>query len=188
MADKTAEARKKSQAMKAALGPVDKEMRDIYHKGLAPLDHPTTKTPTTVVGGPAMAQDVETLMSIAPFLRGMVNNVMPGPTEGVWNARNAITKVLGDEGMPSQEWPLSGSFAGMWDPDRREIGISPDYVNLPGLPEAGWMGEHYDKDRFRLLAHEFGHAAGIEHGREMSNLEGVARMREEYVRRNGAKK
>jgi hypothetical protein len=191
------EAKKKNRAVQAALAPVDAEMRQLYQTAqmrarprspYPPLsesdllfsDAPynqNTAQPTEVIGAPGLAQQVETLLTIAPTLRGLVDTVRSGPNE-------ATFERLRGSGFGDDEYAQTNLFGNYVKKqpgfNRTEITINP---RLTKFYDQG----RTDDERFATLAHEFGHAAGLPHGRALNNIEGVARMRDEYLRKNGAK-
>lgn len=165
---------------------VDQELRQLYGQALTRTGDPASPlsrlgqnlpTPTEVIGSPSLARDVEMLMSIAPFLRGSVKSVTSGPTGGVmWHiARN---ENLNRDANNFDHSNLLGQI----DFKTREVALNPrlSWFEDPNTPASA--GEEPSM-RFATLAHEFGHAAGLNHSRELSNIEGVARMRDEFVRR-----
>src|SRR5688572_19052555 len=101
-----------------------------------------TAKPIIVVGGPQLAKDVETLLTIAPFLRGHVARVTAGPTEGV--AKFNLINLTEESQQKAKLEPFL-RLAGQWSWEAREIALKPPY----GLLD------------FWTLVHEFAHAAGI---------------------------
>jgi len=194
MADEREQIRAALSRQKQDLGPLDAELRQLFGSRLngwdsskPPFTHDTTR-PTEVVGGPKLANDVETLFLIAPFLRGLVPRVVAGPTTGQVFDPEFDNRDVFD--------PASN---GVYFPRTREIGIDPEIAS--GRVSYGLAGgRRYEGDspwreaqRMPTLAHEFGHAVGYRHGyskdeRQLDNIEGVARMRAEFIRQALSKK
>lgn len=135
-------------------------------------------TPTEVIGSPSLARDVETLMSIAPILRGSVKSVTSGPTGSVMRSI-ANSEDLNQDASNFERSNLLGQM----DRQTREVAINPRLSWFENFDTPASFLPEDPSERFATLAHEFGHAAGLDHSRELSNIEGVARMRDEFVRR-----
>ena len=191
--------RRKAPLTQAVLGTVDDELRQLFYQALAkkrnddawvreardqqrrfaglygtdssnwPLLSHNTAPSTEVVGPPDLAQDVHTLLSIAPMLRGLVPKVINGPDATVFD-------LLRQSGFSDDNYDQT-NLLGTFNPESSNISMNPRLSQV--MAKTGTDGG----ERFATLAHEFGHAAGQGHDRGMSNIEGVARMRKEYMQR-----
>jgi hypothetical protein len=163
----------------AEMGPVSAELRDLYGKTIKTA--PSGDRHTEVVGSPGLARDVEELLTTVPMLRGLVKKVTSLPNEDVFAYRNEMG--FGQQPNPNdKQFPVyPPSLLGQFGHTSREISINP---SLTRAAEGDPDRTHEPNQRAATLAHEFGHAAGVRHGRHLDNIAGVARMLEEYKRRN----
>lgn len=122
---------------------------------------PMFRNATEVIGGPKLQQSVESLLRVAPELRGKINRVQAAPTSS--SMRRAMRSDIDVSDLPFS------NLLGQWDPDNKSI-----YIN-PRITGDVQYGGFYEDPLESIIAHEFGHAAGYGHGSKIDKLEVLGR-------------
>jgi|SRR5580765_1095956 len=110
---------------------------------LPPVAHPPPfRPPTTVIGSPELAQEVERLFRFMPELRGRADQVVQGPT------LDSMEQAMAQGKDPTQGYP-----AGIGGITRH---------NLHGTDAEVSIDPSFHGDQLRnTLAHEIAHTAGV---------------------------
>lgn len=134
-----------------------------------------TLTPPT--GGAFEGEEApwDYLQRIVPNLRGRSPSIQYGPSAGT-------TSELLKAGFGPQDYGIVNKL-GSTNLATKKIDLNP---SISGGPRQGGFRD-MDGPTIRgyndsTVAHELGHAVGIDHGRGMNNVEGLMRMAREYDR------